>query len=261
MPFVTTEDGARIFYKDWGAGESPVLLSHGWPVNADSWETTALLLAEGGHRVIAHDRRGYGRSTQTWHGNEMDSYADDLATLIDALDLSAVTLVGHSIGGAEVVRYIGRHGTGRVARLVLVSTGPLADTDALRARHTADRSQFYRELAGGPIFGHAVSQGIRDAYWLQAMSGGHRGTTAGITAFSTIGFGRDLARVDVPTLIIHGGADELVPPDTGGRRTAEIVDTAVLKIYDGRPHALPATDRDRLHADLLEFIDNREETS
>lgn len=258
MPFVTTEDGAQIFYKDWGTVGSPVLLSHGWPLNADAWEAAALFLAEHGHRAIAHDRRGHGRSSQTWHGNEMDSYADDLATLIETLDLSGLTLVGHSTGGGEIVRYIGRHGTARVAKLVLIGAGALVESAVLRAGEVADRGQLYRDLADGPFFGHnreqTVSQGIRDAFWSQSMSCGHRAAYAGIAAFSATDFHADLAAVDVPTLIIHGSDDQIVPLPVGGSRSADLIDGAELTVYEGRPHGLPDTDRDRLHADLLAFI-------
>lgn len=274
MPFVTTEDGAQIFYKDWGVEGSPVLFSHGWPLNADAWEAAALFLARNGHRAVAHDRRGHGRSSQTWHGNEMDTYADDLATLIDALDLQDLTLVGHSTGGGEVVRYIGRHGTSRVAKLVLVGAVPplmlqgpdnpdglpVTVFDDIRAGEAGDRAQLYRDLADGPFFGHnrdhPVSQGVRDAFWAQSMACGHRGAYECIAAFSATDFRADLAAVDVPTLVIHGSADQIVPLHVGGRRTAGLIDGAELKVYDGRPHGLPDTDRDRLHHDLLEFIDS-----
>ena len=276
MPFVTTEDGAQIFYKDWGVTGSPVLLSHGWPLNADAWEAAALFLAEHGHRAIAHDRRGHGRSSQSWHGNEMNTYADDLATLIETLDLTNLTLVGHSTGGGEIVRYIGRHGTARIAGLVLVGAVPplmlqgpdnpeglpVATFDAIRAGEAGDRSQLYRDLADGPFFGHnrdrAVSQGVRDAFWLQSMSCGHRAAYECIAAFSATDFRPDLAKVDVPTLIIHGSDDQIVPLEVGGQRAARFIDGATLTVYEGRPHGLPDTDRDRLHADLLAFIDHPE---
>jgi non-heme chloroperoxidase len=274
MPYVTADDGAQIFYKDWGAcGDgSPVLLSHGWPRNADAWDAAARFLAGQGHRVVAHDRRGHGRSTQTWYGNEMDTYADDLAILLETLELTAVTLVGHCAGGGEVVRYIGRHGTPRVARLVLVAAVPpfmvrtddnpdglpIETFDAMRAAEAADRSQLYRELADGPFFGDNrngyVSQGIRDALWLQGMACGHRAAYECIAAFSGSDFRPDLRGIDVPTLIIHGGNDQIVPLEVAGLRSAQLIDGAVLKVYQGRPHGLPDTDRDRLHADLLEFI-------
>ena len=273
MPYVTTEDGARIFYKDWGGAGSPVILSHGWPLNADAWDAAALFLATHGHRVIAHDRRGHGRSSQTWQGNEMDTYADDLACLIDTLDLQGLTLVGHSTGGGEVAHYIGRYGNDRVARIVLVSAVPpfmlrtednpeglpVEGFDAIRAGEVADRSQLYRELADGPFFGHNrnhdISQGIRDAFWLQSMACGHRGAYECIAAFSATDFRPDLAKIAVPALIIHGDDDQIVPFEIGGKRSAELIAGATLKVYEGRPHGLPDTDRDRLHTDLLEFIE------
>jgi non-heme chloroperoxidase len=271
MPQITAEDGAQIFYKDWGTGP-PVVLSHGWPLNADAWDAAALFLAEHGHRAIAHDRRGHGRSTQTWHGNEMDTYADDLATLIEVLDLTDVTLVGHSTGGGEIVHYVGRHGSARVARLVLVSAVPplmlrtddnpdglpLEVFDAIRAGERADRSQLYRDLADGPFFGHNrntdVDQGFRDAFWLQGMACGHRAAYACIAAFSATDFRPDLAAIDVPTLVIHGDDDQIVPFAVGGKRSAELIDGAVLKVYEDASHALPDTERDRLHTDLLAFL-------
>jgi non-heme chloroperoxidase len=272
MPTVTADDGAQIFYKDWGTGGSPVLLSHGWPLNADAWEATALFLAEHGHRAIAHDRRGHGRSSQTWHGNEMDTYADDLDTLLSTLDLRDVTLVGHSTGGGEVVRHLARHGSARIAKLVLVSAVPpfmlrTPDNsdgmpgevfDALRAGERANRSQLYRDLADGPFFGHNrrqdVPQGFRDAFWLQGMACGHRAAHECIGAFATTDFRPDLATVDVPTLVVHGDDDQIVPIDVGGRRSAAAVPGSRLLVYRGSGHALPDTDRDRLHADLLAFL-------
>ncbi len=273
MPYITTDDGAEIFYRDWGDDGSPVVLSHGWPLNSDAWEAAALFLASHGHRAIAHDRRGHGRSSQTWHGNEMDTYADDLAALVDTLDLHDVTLVGHSTGGGEIVRYVGRHGTSRVARLVLVSAVPplmlrtddnpdglpVEVFDALRAGEAADRSQLYRDLADGPFFGHDrrhdIDAGFRDAFWLQGMACGHRAAYECIAAFSATDFREDLAAVDVPTLVVHGDDDQIVPIDVGGRRSAALVDGATLLVYEGSGHALPDTDRDRLHADLLAFVD------
>lgn len=274
MPYVTADDGARIFYKDWGVDGTPVILSHGWPLNADAWEATALFLAEHGHRAIAHDRRGHGRSSQTWDGNEMDTYADDLACLVEALDLSDLTLVGHSTGGGEVVHYVGRHGTARVARLVLVSAVPplmlrtddnpdglpIEVFDGIRAGEVANRSQLYRDLADGPFFGHNrnqdVAQGFRDAFWLQSMACGHRAAYECIAAFSATDFRPDLEKVDVPTLVIHGDDDQIVPFEVGGARSAAMVAGAELKVYKGSGHALPDTARDRLHADLLAFIDS-----
>lgn len=274
MPYITTDDGAQIFFRDWGTDGSPVLLSHGWPLNSDAWEAAALFLAAHGHRAIAHDRRGHGRSSQTWHGNEMDTYADDLATLVDTLDLTDVTLVGHSTGGGEVVHYIGRHGTRRVAKLVLVSAVPpfmvrtddnpegmpIETFDGLRAGEIADRAQLYRDLADGPFFGNNrnndVSQGVRDAFWLQSMASGHRGAYECIAAFSATDFRPDLSKVDVPTLVIHADDDQIVPFEVGGKRSAQLIDGAVLEVYHGSPHGLPDTDRDRLHADLLGFVNS-----
>ncbi|MFJ9389724.1 alpha/beta fold hydrolase [Nocardioides sp. NPDC101246] len=273
MPYITADDGAQIFYKDWGVSGSPVLLSHGWPLNSDAWEATALFLAQHGHRAVAHDRRGHGRSSQTWSGNEMDTYADDLACLIDALDLRDLTLVGHSTGGGEIVRYVGRHGTGRVTGLALVSAVPplmlrtednpeglpVEVFDEIRAGELANRAQLYRDLADGPFFGHNrngdVPQGFRDAFWLQGMASGHRGAYECIAAFSATDFRPDLAKIDVPTLVVHGDDDQIVPIEVGGRRSVELIDGAELKVYEGSSHALPDTDRDRLHADLLAFID------
>jgi len=274
MPFITCDDGAQIFYKAWGTTGTPVILSHGWPLNADAWEAAALFLAEHGHRAIAHDRRGHGRSSQTWHGNEMDTYADDLATLIETLDLRDVTLVGHSTGGGEIVRYIGRHGTARVAKLVLVSAVPplmlstddnpeglpIEVFDQIRTGEAADRSQLYRDLADGPFFGHNrkhdISAGIRDAFWLQSMACGHRAAYECIAAFSATDFRPDLTKVDVPTLVIHGDDDQIVPFEVGGRRSAQLVGGAALKVYADGAHGLPDTDRDRLHTDLLDFINS-----
>jgi non-heme chloroperoxidase len=272
MPTITTRDGAELHYKDWGSGP-PVVLSHGWPLSSDSWESQMLFLAEHGHRCIAHDRRGHGRSTQTWHGNDMDTYADDLADLIEALDVRGVTLVGFSTGGGEVARYIGRHGTGRVARAALVSAVPpfmlqtddnpggvpIAVFDEIREGSLADRSQLYRDLADGPFFGNNrpgadVSPGVRDAFWLQGMQSGHRNAYECIDAFSATDFRGDLATFDVPTLVIHGDDDQVVPFEVGGKASAALVDGAVLTVYEGGPHGITDTHKDRLNADLLEFL-------
>ncbi|MDG4767046.1 alpha/beta hydrolase [Solwaraspora sp. WMMD406] len=274
MPYVTTVDGAEIFYKDWGpASGRPVVLSHGWPLNSDSWQIQALFLAENGFRVIAHDRRGHGRSTQTWDGNEMDTYADDLATLIDTLDLRDVTLVGFSTGGGEVARYVGRHGTGRVAQVVLVSAVPplmlrtpdnpggvpIEVFDGIRAGSLADRSQTYRDLADGPFFGNnrpgvIVSQGIRDAFWLQSMASGHRNAYECIAAFSATDFRPDLDAIDVPTLVIHGDDDQVVPFAVGGQASAARVKNARLLVYPGAPHGITDTHPEQLGRDLLDFL-------
>jgi non-heme chloroperoxidase len=274
MPYVKADDGAEIHYRDWGDTGTPVLLSHGWPLNGDAWEAAALFLAEHGHRVIAHDRRGHGRSTRTWLGNDMDTYADDLSCLIEALDLEELTLVGHSTGGGEIVRFVGRHGTDRVARIVLVSAVPplmlrtddnpdglpIEVFDGIRAGETANRAQLYRDLADGPFFGHNrtgdVAQGFRDAFWSQGMASGHRGAFECIEAFSATDFREDLAAIDVPTLVIHGDDDQIVPFEVGGKRSAALVRDARLVVYEGSGHALPDTDRERLHADLLAFIES-----
>lgn len=274
MPYVNAADGARIHYKDWGRGR-PVVLSHGWPLNADSWEAQQLFLASNGFRAIAHDRRGHGRSTQTWHGNEMNTYADDLATLIDTLDLRDATLVGFSTGGGEVARYVGRHGTARIAQLVLVSAVPpymlktddnpggvpVEAFDAIRAGSLADRSQLYRDTADGPFFGNNrpganVSQGVRDAFWLQGLQAGHRGAYECVAAFSATDFRADLDAFDVPTLVIHGDDDRVVPFEVGGKASAARVKNATLKVYPGAPHGITDTHKDQLGADLLEFLNS-----
>lgn len=272
MGYVTAADGAEIFYKDWGTGR-PVVLSHGWPLISDSWEAQQLFLASHGYRVIAHDRRGHGRSSQTWDGNEMDTYADDLSTLLETLDLDAVTLVGFSTGGGEVARYIGRHGTRRIAQLVLVAAVPplmlrTPDNpgglpaevfDALRAGSLADRSQLYRDLADGPFFGGNragadVSAGIRDAFWLQGLQSGHRNAYECVAAFSATDFRPDLDAVDVPTLVIHGDDDQVVPFAVGGRASAARIKDAVLTVYPGAPHGITDTHTDQLGRDLLAFL-------
>jgi non-heme chloroperoxidase len=271
MPTVTA-NGASIFYKDWGTGR-PVVLSHGWPLNADSWDAQMLFLASNGLRCIAHDRRGHGRSSQPWDGNEMDTYADDLATLMETLDLRGVVLVGFSTGGGEVARYIGRHGTERVAGAVLVSAVPplmlkaddnpggvpLEVFDGIRAGSIADRAQLYRDLADGPFFGNNrpganVSQGMRDSFWLQGMQSGHRNAYECIAAFSATDFRGDLARFDVPTLVIHGDDDQVVPFEIGGKASAALVEGAVLKVYPGAPHGITDTHKEQLNADLLGFV-------
>ncbi|MDP9794285.1 non-heme chloroperoxidase [Catenuloplanes nepalensis] len=272
MTFVTTPDGTQIYVKDWGAGR-PVVLSHGWPLNSDSWESQALHLAANGYRVIAHDRRGHGRSTQTWHGNEMNTYADDLAAVIEAYDLRDATLIGFSTGGGEVARYIGRHGTARVAQAVLVSAVPplmlrtddnpggvpLEVFEGLRAGSLADRSQLYRDLADGPFFGNNrpgadVSQGMRDSFWLQGMASGHRNAYECIAAFSATDFRPDLAAFDVPTLVVHGDDDQVVPFEVGGKASAALIRDAELIVYPGAPHGITDTHKDRLNSDLLTFL-------
>jgi non-heme chloroperoxidase len=275
MPYLAAADGAQIYYKDWGEGR-PVVLSHGWPLNSDSWEAQQLFLAENGFRAIAHDRRGHGRSAQTWAGNEMDTYADDLATLIRELDLRDATLVGFSTGGGEVARYVGRHGTARVAQVVLVSAVPpfmlqtddnpggvpISVFDDIRAGSLADRSQLYRDLADGPFFGNNrpganVSQGTRDAFWRQGMQAGHRNAYECIAAFSATDFRSDLDAFNVPTLVIHGDDDQVVPFEVGGKASAERIKNATLTVYEGAPHGITDTHKLRLCDDLLAFLRSR----
>ncbi|MGE0724192.1 MAG: alpha/beta fold hydrolase [Alphaproteobacteria bacterium] len=269
---IVTTDGVEIHFKDWGAGP-PVVLSHGWPLNADSWEAQAFHLAASGFRVIAHDRRGHGRSSQPWDGNDMDHYADDLAQLIEALDLEGVALFGFSTGGGEIARYVGRHGTGRVAKLGLISAVPplmlrTADNpgglpietfDAIRAGSLADRSGLYRALASGPFFGFnrpgaTPVQGIVDAFWLQGMMAGHKNAYDCIKAFSETDFRADLRRFDRPTLIIHGDDDQIVPIDAAARASKALVPHAVLQVYPGAPHGITDTHKDQLGADMLAFL-------
>lgn len=272
MPSIKTEDRTKIYYKDWGKGQA-VVFSHGWPLSADSWEAQMLHLASNGYRCIAHDRRGHGRSSQPWDGNEMDTYADDLATLIEGLKLKDVVLIGFSTGGGEVARYIGRHGTKRVAKAVLVSAVPplmlktkanpgglpIDVFDGLRAQSIADRSQLYRDLARGPFFGYTrpgakPSQGIIDSFWRQGMQAGHKNALDCIKAFSETDFTEDLAKFDVPTLILHGDDDQIVPIDAAGRASVKLVQDATLKVYPGAPHGITDTHKEQLNADLLEFV-------
>jgi non-heme chloroperoxidase len=272
--FITTDDGTEIFYKDWGRGR-PVVLAHGWPLNSDSWEAQQLFLAANGYRAIAHDRRGHGKSTHTWDGNEMDTYADDLAALIETLELTDATLIGFSTGGGEISRYIGRHGTSRVAQAVLVSAVPpfmlktddnpggvpIEVFDGLRAGSLADRSQLYKDLAAGPFFGNnregqTASEGMQTAFWLQGMAAGHRGAYESIAAFSATDFRADLAAFDVPTLVIHGDDDQVVPIEVGGRASAGLIDGAVLRVYPRAPHGITDTHKNQLNHDLLAFLDS-----
>ncbi|MGF1591883.1 MAG: alpha/beta fold hydrolase [Kiloniellaceae bacterium] len=269
---IATRDGTKLYYKDWGSGQ-PVVFSHGWPLSSDSWESQMLFLASNGYRAIAHDRRGHGRSSQPWNGNEMDSYADDLAQVIETLDLENAVLVGFSTGGGEVARYIGRHGTKRVAKAALISAVPplmlktaanpgglpIEVFDGLRAASLADRSQLYKDIAGGPFFGFnrpgaKVSQGLIDAFWVQGMMGGHKNTYDSIKAFSETDFTEDLKKFDVPTLIVHGDDDQIVPIDAAALAAARLVRNATLKVYPGAPHGLADTHKDQLNQDLLAFI-------
>jgi len=272
MSTITTQDGTQIYYKDWGAGQ-PVVFSHGWPLSADSWEAQMLFLAANGYRCIAHDRRGHGRSSQSWNGNEMDTFSDDLAALIETLDLKDVVLIGFSMGGGEVARYIGRHGTKRLAKAALISAVPplmlktaanpgglpLEKFDEIRQGALADRSQLYQDIASGPFFGanrpgSKVSQGMIDSFWLQGMQAGHKNTFDCIKAFSETDFTEDLKRFDVPTLIIHGDDDQIVPIGAAALNSAKLVKNAILKIYPGAPHGLADTHKDQLNADLLAFL-------
>jgi non-heme chloroperoxidase len=269
---ITTRDGTEIYYKDWGSGQ-PVVFSHGWPLSADSWESQMVFLASRGHRCIAHDRRGHGRSSQPWNGNDMDTFADDLAELLEMLNLEDVVLVGFSMGGGEVARYVGRHGTKRLAKIALIAAVPplmlksaahpvglpLEVFDGIRAKCLADRSQFYRELASGPFFGAnrpgaKVSQGMMDSFWRQGMQAGHKNTFDCIAAFSETDFTDDLKKFDVPTLIIHGDDDQVVPIGASALLASKLVKNSTLKVYAGAPHGLTDTHKEQLSTDLLTFI-------
>jgi len=272
MGTITTKDGTELYYKDWGTGQ-PVVFSHGWPLCADSWEAQMVFLASNDYRCIAHDRRGHGRSSQPWNGNDMNTYADDLSQLIETLDLKGAVLIGFSAGGGEVARYIGRHGTRRVAKAALISAVPplmlktagnpgglpMEKFDAIRQGSIADRSQLYRELASGPFFGanrpgSKVSQGMIDSFWLQGMQAGHKNTLDCIKAFSETDFTEDLERFDVPTLIVHGDDDQIVPIGASAHRSSKLVRNATLKVYAGAPHGVAYTHKDKLNADLLAFL-------
>jgi non-heme chloroperoxidase len=271
MAMIETRDGTEIYYKDWGTGR-PVVFSHGWPLSADAWEDQMVFLASRGYRCVAHDRRGHGRSSQPWNGNEMDTYADDLATLVETLDLKSAIHVGHSTGGGEVARYIGRHGTKRVAKAVLISAVPplmlrtaanpgglpLEAFDNIRAGVLGDRSQFFKDLSA-PFYGAnrpgaKVSQGLRDSFWLQGMLAGFKGVLDCIKAFSETDFTADLDKFDVATLIIHGDDDQIVPIGASAMLSAKRVRNARLEVYKGAPHGLCSTHKDRVNADLLSFF-------
>ena len=266
-----TNDGTQIYYKDWGSGQA-IVLSHGWPLSSDSWEAQAFFLANNGFRVITHDRRGHGRSSQPWNGNEMDTYADDLAQLIELLDLKNIILMGFSTGGGEVARYIGRHGTKRVAKAGLISAVPpimvktefnpqglpIEVFDGIRLGSINDRSQLYKDIASGPFFGFnrpgaRVSQGMIDSFWLQGMMGGHKNTYESIKAFSETDFREDLKKFDIPTLIVHGDDDQIVPIEASAYASKKLIPHAQLIVYKGAPHGLADTHKMQLCTDMLKF--------
>jgi len=271
MSTITVKDGTQIYFKDWGAG-SPVVFSHGWPLSSDAWESQMMFLADHGYRCIAHDRRGHGRSSQPWHGNDMDTFADDLAELLNFLDLKAVTLVGHSTGGGEVARYIGRHGTGRIAKAVLLGAVtplmlktdanpkglPIKKFDEIRDGVRADRAQFFKEMTepfyGANRQGAKVSEGVKEAFLMQAMMGGLKNEYDCIKAFAETDFNEDLKKFDVPTLIIHGDDDQMVPIEASAKLAVKLIANATLTIYPGGSHGLADTHKDKLNADLLAFL-------
>jgi non-heme chloroperoxidase len=272
MPAFKTKDGTRLYYKDQGEGQ-PIVFSHGWPLTADAWEDQMMFLAGHGYRCIAHDRRGHGRSDQPWDGNDMNTYADDLAELVKALDLKDAIHVGHSTGGGEVARYIARHGTKRVARAVLISAvppimlktpanpegTPMEVFDEIRKGVATDRSQYFKDLSA-PFFGAnrpgaKVSQGLRDSFWLQSMMGGLKAEYDCVKAFSETDQTEDLKKFDVPTLILQGDDDQIVPIAAAAQKQVKLIRNAVLKVYPGAPHGMPSTHKDMVNRDLLDFVE------
>ena len=272
MGTITTEDGTQIFYKDWGEGQ-PVVFSHGWPLSSDDWDTQMMFFVRHGYRVVAHDRRGHGRSEQTDGGHDMDHYADDLAALTAHLDLQDAVHVGHSTGGGEVVRYIARHGEGRVAKAVLISAVPplMVQTDAnpgglpksvfddIQAQVAANRSGLYRDFASGPFYGFnrpgvEPSEATIENWWRQGMMGGAKAHYDGVVAFSQTDFTEDLEKITVPVLVMHGDDDQVVPYENSGPRSAELLQNGTLKTYEGFPHGMPTTEAETINADLLEFV-------
>ena len=271
MAIITTKDGTQIYYKDWGEGQ-PIVFSHGWPLTADAWDDQMVFLASRGYRCIAHDRRGHGRSSQPWTGHEMDTYADDLLALVEALDLRKAVHVGHSTGGGEVARYLGRHGTARAAKAVLIGAVPplmlktaanpgglpIDVFDGIRAGVLADRSQFFMDLTM-PFYGFnrpgaKVSQGIRDSFWMQGMLAGHKNALDCIKAFSETDFTEDLKKIDVPTLIMHGDDDQIVPIGASAMMSSKLVKGSTLKVYPGLSHGMCTINKDQINSDLLAFI-------
>jgi non-heme chloroperoxidase len=272
MNTIATKDGTQIYYKDWGTGQ-PIVFSHGWPLNDDAWEGQMFFLASRGYRCIAHDRRGHGRSSQPWNGNDMDTYADDLATLMDTLDIRGAMLVGHSTGGGEVAHYLARHGAKRATKAVFVSSViplmlktpanpgglPIEVFDGLQAASIANRAQLYKDFAAGPFYGFnrpgaKVSQGMIDTFWMQGMMAGQKNTYDCIKAFSQTDFTEELKQIDIPALVVHGDDDQVVPIDITGRVSVKLLKRGKLIVYPGGPHALPDTHKEKLNADLLSFI-------